>query len=118
MFMVSFSTPTYDLDGVVLFHAGPRSELKTNDRRVTRTPTLDGGCEILDQGFSDSDRTLVIKRLRTPKDLEDALWYLFRTYGELNVSIQEGVFSGAIKSISVIEGELTLRFLVKDKLSA
>ena len=115
--MISISTLTYDLYGVATFDPDPDSDLMSNVRRISRTATLDGGCVLTDQGFSDADRTLDIRMKQVPEALAQRLWYLFRNYSLLRVSTSEGCFDGAISNVQVKEGNLTMKFLVKERIA-
>ena len=61
--MIGITAPTYDLDGVLVVETQrlSTSTYKGLTRRSTRTATLDGSSVLNDLGFSDSDRTVVVK---------------------------------------------------------
>lgn len=115
--MLSITTATFDLRGHLLLHPEPSSELKRNTRRMSRTPTLDGGCSISDQGFSDSDRTFTVSQNNISKNLASRIWYIFRTYSLVYISTEEGVFRGAIQDVNLTEGNLRAKILIKEKLT-
>lgn len=114
--MISITTITYDLRGLLALQEDPGSDLKSNARRVSRTPTLDGGCSITDQGFSHSDRTLEIRKTGISQDDADRLWYLFRTYSLVRVSIADGCFQAAISDVKITGGNLRAKILIKEQL--
>jgi len=115
--MISITTTTFDLNGHLLLHPDASSELKSNRRRVSRTATLDGECSISDQGFSHSDRTLRVSKDNIDESDANRIWYLFRTYSIINISINEGVFKAAIQDINLTEGNLRTKILIKEKIS-
>ena len=115
--MISITTKTFDIIGEALFDPDHTSDLRSNTRRASRTATLDGGCEIVDQGYSDADRTLEVRKQGVSEDLGDRLWYLFRTYSLLHFSMPDGFYSGTIKSLEIREGSLSMRVLIKERLS-
>ena len=115
--MISITAQTYDLIGEALFEPDQASDVKSNARRVTRTATLDGGCSIVDQGFSHADRTLEIKKHQVSRELGDRLWYLFQTYSLLRISMPDGLFNGAIGNLSIKQGNLSMRVLIKERLA-
>lgn len=115
--MISITTKTYDITGQAVFDPDHASDLRSNTRRVSRTATLDGGCEIVDQGYCDADRTLEIRKSQVSKDLGDRLWYLFQTYSLLRFSMPDGLYNGAIKRLEFKEGNLSMRVLIKERLA-
>lgn len=115
--MISITTLNFDLNGVLLLNPDASSELKSNTRRISRTSTLDGGCSISDQGFSDADRTFNIQKKNVSEYIADRIWYLFRTYSLVNVATREGLFKGAIEKVSIVEGDLKFKILIKEKIT-
>lgn len=115
--MLSITTATFDLQGHLLLYPDASSELKRNRRRVSRTPTLDGGCSISDQGYSDADRTFQVRKNGMSRSDADRIWYIFRTYSLVYISTDEGVFRGAIQDVDLTEGNLRAKILIKEKLT-
>jgi len=115
--MISITVSSYDLLGHLCLNPEPSSELKRNTRRVSRTATLDGGCSISDQGFSDADRTFTVSQKNISKNLASRIWYIFRTYSLVILSTEEGVFRGAIQDVDLTEGNLKAKILIKEKIS-
>jgi hypothetical protein len=79
----------------------------------SNSATLDGGCVIDHQGFSDSDRTFDI-RASLDRDESDILWNLFTGQTYLNVSTKEGFFYGVIENMADENGNVRLSILVKE----
>jgi len=115
--MISITTKIYDLNGEVNINQDPDSDLYKNSRRVSRTPTLDGGCVITDQGFSHGDRTLTITKKNISPFKAERVWYLFKTYSLIQVSFHDGCFIGAIQDTRLNEGNLQMKILIKEKIS-
>lgn len=97
----------------IIFNELPTSRFRSESARVSRSATLDGGCVIDHQGFSDGDRTLDIRALWTEAQAA-VLWYLFRTTTFLNISTREGFFYGVIESMQDENGNGRLSILVKE----
>lgn len=114
--MISITTSSYDLNGQLILNEDSSSDLKSNRRRVSRTATLDGGCDITDQGFSHSDRTLRIRNENISQNNADTLWYLFQTYSLIQVSIPDGCYKAAIKDLKIDEGNLRMEILIKEEI--
>lgn len=115
--MISITTSSYDLLGHLRLNLDASSELKRNRRRVNRTPTLDGGCSISDQGYSDADRTFQVRKDGISRADADRIWYLFRTYSLVNVCIEDGAFRAAIQDVNLAEGNLRTKILIQEKIS-
>jgi hypothetical protein len=115
--MISITTLVHDLKGFLILHADASSELKSNRRRVSRTATLDGGCSITDQGYSDADRTFQVRKDGISRADADRIWYLFRTYSLVNVCIEDGAFRAAIQDVNLAEGNLRTKILIQEKIS-
>jgi hypothetical protein len=116
-FMISISAPVFDLDGNLLIARVSNSDLDSGSRRVTRTATLDGGVSLADMGYAHGDRTLRIVAEKATREMVDQAAYLQRNYPLLLVATTEGVFLGAIESLAVRGGDLSLNYLVKEKLT-
>ncbi|MDF1577671.1 MAG: hypothetical protein P1P81_04405 [Desulfobulbales bacterium] len=115
--MIVISAITADPAGSVkLGEDSSRSNLRNLPRRVTRTATLDGGVVITDSGLSHGDRTLTIVA-PADKTAAAALTYIHENYTLIHLATEDGFFSGAIKSLSIKNGETALSVLVKEKLS-
>lgn len=115
--MISITTIDFDIDGKVLIDEDADSSLLGNTRRLTRRATLDGGCSIVDQGFSDGDRTLSVVRDGIDEDEFNILWAIFKVYSLVHVSISDGYYTAAIESLKIDKGKMTASILIKEKLS-
>lgn len=113
--MIGISAIEATGDHVVIYE-NLDSDLSTMTARVTRSQTLDGGAVITHSGVSHGDRTL---RIRAKLDEADAatLTAIHEDETLLYLSAPDGFFSGAIESLKIDGGDLTLSFLIKEKLS-
>lgn len=117
--MVSLSSILADVDGNIVFEALPSTASNDTTRRVSRTKTLDGGCVIVDGGFSDSDRTLNIHVDYNESTLT-AIQYLHENKTLIHVVIDDYFYSGVISSVTLSRGtqeNIKLQILVKEKLN-
>lgn len=113
--MIIITTQVADTKGMVQFQESSESTLGDWIARVSRTKTLDGGVWINNSGVVDGDRTFTIKADLT-EDHADGLEYIYRNYQTVNLSCSEGLFSGSIQALGLNNGELNMKFYVKEKL--
>lgn len=96
--LISLCPRTFGL-GHVLIKASPESNLRSQERRMSRTATLDGGVAIEDGGWSAGDRTLSIvlpTREATPNTIA-AIEALRANHLRVSVATDEGVFEALIQ---------------------
>lgn len=113
MIGISMTTMSTGEGAAVLIRELPQSRLRNEAARVSRSATLDGGCVIDHQGFSDGDRTFDI-RASLDRQESDILWNLFTGQTYLNVSTKEGFFYGVIENMADENGNVRLSILVKE----
>lgn len=113
--MIIITTQVADTKGMVQFQESSESTLGDWTARVSRTKTLDGGVWINNSGTVDGDRTLAIKAELTGEQA-DALEYIYRNYQTVDLSCSKGLFSGSIYTLGLNNGELNMKFYVKEKL--
>jgi hypothetical protein len=94
---------------------GPGSQWLNVSRRVTRTPTLDGGAALADGGFSDADRILELAVTDATVAQIQTMTSFIQLYPRLNVTTIEGVFVCAPRQLDVEEGAATLTLLALSK---
>jgi hypothetical protein len=112
--MIVIKMPEYNAGGNISIKDLASSVLETSTRRVSRRATIDGGVYMDDLGFSHGDRTFEIKT-KASKISSDRLHQLQRNYSIYECVTNEGIFFGAISSITTRDNILTLQFLVKNK---
>lgn len=114
---VALSAVEFDPSGYIEIDATSDSNEGEAKRRVTRSTTLDGGAAFNDFGFSEADRTIVVKW--TPDRTIDAgVARLLQLYSRIVVSIGMGVYLAAPDTYRPGTDQSTLRLLVASKLSA
>jgi len=115
--MISISTLTPQTVSSVIFDEGPKSKLRELTARVSRTGTLDGECVITHSGVTDADRTLDIRAELTEDEAAD-LQEIHENNLFLMLSCKRGLFYGAIDTCNISNGDLRMKFLVQEKMSA
>jgi hypothetical protein len=117
--MISLSSILADMDGDIVFDLTGESTLDNSSRRVSRTKTLDGGCVIIDGGFSAADKTL---NLSTKYDVGvfSVIKHLHEDEMLIHISVNGAFYTGVISDLN-IKRETTetiqLRILIKEKLA-
>lgn len=116
--MIFISSQVADVNGVVKLELDrAKSDLETAERRVSTTKTLDGGVAIIDSGFADGDRRLKIVARNVGAVQAAALKSLQRNNAILNLSMFDGVYLVALKSLSIKNGGASLTVYIKSKIS-
>lgn len=112
---VGFSTEQADTAGARKFIVdGETINFTARDgrRRVTRTPTLDGGAVVYDAGFSIADKTFKMQlRANTLMDTS-FIQYLVTAYNRIRISTIDGVFIAVPESWLLENGIITFQALV------
>lgn len=116
MNLVCLSAVSFDPTGFLEILATEDTDEGEARRRVSRSPTLDGGAALSDFGFSDADRTILVK-WQPSLAIDQAVLRLIESYGQLNVSIRFGVYRAAPEVYRPGTDQSTLRLLVVSKLS-
>lgn len=115
--MISFSTLTYDLQGIIALEAAAGTKITPLTRRVTKAATLDGGSTIVDFGHSPSDLDMVINVQDISADGLARLKRMVRLYPFVNLATSEGFFMGCLSAFNADQVPMTLTFMVKERLS-
>lgn len=111
--MIALATLTIDPFGAQLLTLRPGgANLGDTARRVSRIATLDGGASILDGGYTDTDRTIVVDLAGQDRSTIDALKYLFQVHSSLIVMTEDGAFAAAPERISVNSSSARMSLLV------
>lgn len=112
-------TVLYAQNGDVMLDASENSELTFLSRRLSRTATLDGGCEIVDNGYTPSDG--VIKIVVEPTQNSPALYAqimaIIQQFGLVTIASEQGVFLAAIESVTNPKSLLTINLLIHSQVS-
>ena len=112
--MISISTTVSNPNGNVIITGEHASELRKKTARVSRTKTLDGGVYINHSGYTDGDRTLSV-RARISAASAEALDAVFRLYTRVLVSMADGLYYGAIPSMTTENGVLKMTIYIEQK---
>jgi hypothetical protein len=94
-----------------------REPVRENTRRLSRTATLDGGAVITDSGWSDADRSFEFSVKQVPDYLRDALWAMYLGESRVHLACPEGVFAGYLQRIRIAGADVTVSFMVQEKLT-
>lgn len=112
--MIAISTITQNTSGAVVLHGFLKTD-RDNTGRVNRTATLDGGCVIDNQGFSDSDRTIA-GSFEIDKTTGDLLWAIFEASPMVNLALDHGFYRAAFSSLKVDNGIADFSLLIQEAL--
>ncbi|MFZ1535856.1 MAG: hypothetical protein WAT23_00495 [Chromatiaceae bacterium] len=116
--MIGILTPAaYWFGHPPVLELAPSSGTTARDRRMTRTPTLDGGAVFNDGGWSEADRifTLAIRGLDAATS---ATLATIASYPVQRLSLAHGLYEGRVKSQVLAGGnESSLVFWVSSKLA-
>ena len=115
--MIGIATITANESGDLVLYELPDSNLKSQNARVSRTATLDGGVVITHSGFSHGDRTFQVKAKPDESELA-TLEAIHQTETFIHLACREGFFSGAIDRMLFDGSILDLFFLVKERLDS
>ncbi len=111
------SPATYWFGHPPVLDLAPASGTTARDRRLTRSPTLDGGAVFSDGGWSEADRTLTLT-LRGLDAATSATLAEIAAYTEQRLSLSHGLYAGRVKSHVLAGGnESQLVFWVSSKLA-
>ena len=116
--MLTINAPVFDVEGNLLIESPDGDGLAAFSRRVTRTPTLDGGAAVADFGYSAADRTLTISWTPLSKSDVGVAKRLVQSYSRLIVSFSEGCFVGSPDSYDESDGTISITYLIERQLSA
>jgi len=114
--MISIAPRAFSLWAPLVLNANPASDIRGNERRITRTPTLDGGTVYTDNGFSDGDRTLSLQFSFLTKAQADAIEGIAALQSAVSVSVDGVCWDAYLISYSVSSNP-RMRLAVRSKLS-
>jgi hypothetical protein len=106
----------YSVVGDLRIEVSPASDIDGVSRRISRVRTLDGAAVISDFGFAEADRDLqFVSESMTQVEIDlVASW--FRTYSSLVLATASGIYLVAPDTMSVSAGQVSLRFMVSQRL--
>ena len=97
-------------------HLATSSDVRGRDRRMTRTPTLDGSAVTNDGGWSESDRTFTLNLLRLT-EAEAATLEEIAAYNDHRLALPNGLYAGRIKFYNFDGKTNRIAFWVTEKLA-
>jgi hypothetical protein len=117
--MISLSSIETDTNGDIVFDLTGESTLDDSTRRVSRTKTLDGGCVIIDGGFSPADKTFNLSTQYDP-DVHSVVKHLHEDMMLIHVSVNGAFYTGVISDLDIKRTTvetIQIRILIKEKLA-
>jgi len=118
--MIAISTPTFSLDGDMVFadrFLESKGDVSSIERRVSRRKTLDGSAVLNDSGFSDSDRTFSVLIDQGDRAALEFLARLVKLYPLITICTEDGAFAGAPEQFLRRYGDYMFKVLIQKKLS-
>jgi hypothetical protein len=112
--MISISAPSIDNDGNVIINETSGTEIDKREYRLAKAQTLDGGTIFTHSGYAVGDREISVSSKITASKAE-TLKHLGDTYTRHIIVTHEGVYLGAIKNISVHNGNLKMVIYLQQK---
>ena len=103
--------------GSVTIDAMPDQTAGETRRRMNRVATLDGGAAFNDFGYSEADRTIVLRWMPKNREQHDAIDRMMKLYSRVHLSIQDGFYLVALEVYAPGAAESTLTALVVEKLA-
>jgi len=114
--IISICSHLFDYAGDFLLTAETDSDLSHISRRVSRSATLDGGCIIVDNGYTPSDATLTIVVSQITDSTRLALLQMIKTHSAITIAYQNNIFLGVVEKVDDTN-QLKIKFLVKSALN-
>lgn len=118
---IGVSVNIFDVNGARYFDGdkldtGKIQDNETRSRRMSRTPTLDGGVAVYDTGYSAGDRDIKICVPNASREIADFMAYLVETYNLITVTVGMEAFQGVPSSYSMNKGAAELIINITDDL--
>lgn len=116
--MISITTTTQQTNSAVIIRDyRVDSRLETLNFRVNKTKTLDGAVAVIHNGFVEGDRNLDVEG-RLDETNYDILRDIATTETFVNIAISEGLFDGVIGRLENNAGKISMRLMLKEKLTS
>ena len=115
--MIGYLTPRDFWYGVPpMLDIAPASDTRTRKRRITRTPTLDGGAVPNDGGLSEADRTHELT-LRGLTRTDAAALEQIAAMAPCRLSLDHGLYEGYVSAFNFSGPTGRLTFLVMTRIA-
>ncbi|NCC23019.1 MAG: hypothetical protein EOM26_11265 [Alphaproteobacteria bacterium] len=115
--MIGYLTPRDYWWGIPpVLDIAPSSDTRTRTRRISRSPTLDGGAVVNDGGYSESDRTITLG-LRNVSRADAAALEIIAAFAPCRLSLDHGLYEGYVQSHSLTGATSRLVFWVYQRIA-
>lgn len=114
---VTLTTLTFDPLGVVALDVVSDQTFGESRRRMNRIATLDGGAVLNDFGYSEADRTMVLRWKVRDLATGAAVQRLVQLYARLHVATPDGFYLAAVEAYTPSTSAASLSLLVINKLA-
>lgn len=111
--IIGIKNTIQDPGSCLIIKSDKRSTIEESRARISRTPTLDLGVVIDNQGYVIGDRVIKIEASLNQSDSEK-LWSLYKNNLYLLISTRDGIFYGSIYDMKINKGKLEMTFYVKE----
>ena len=114
--MIGYLTPSAFWFGAPpMLDIAPTSDTRTRQRRITRTPTLDGNAVVNDGGLSEADRTHELT-LRGLTRTDAAALEQIAAMAPCRLSLDHGLYEGYVSAHNFSGPTGRLTFLVMSRI--
>jgi len=117
MMQATLSPILFDPLGSVTIDVMPDQTAGETRRRMNRVATLDGGAAFNDFGYSEADRTIVLRWKPKNRKQHDAIDRIMKLYSRVHLSMHDGFYLVALEVYAPGATESTLTALVVEKLA-
>lgn len=115
-YCIGLASYTYDADGdIIIAPLYEDTDIRSSDRRLSRTKTLDGGVVITDGGRAAGDRTFSIAC-----QSEESIWNTLRGIAAntwVTVSTDEACFKGKVQSLKEQNGKISITIMIESDMT-
>jgi hypothetical protein len=99
--MIAFATTTLDPLGAFALELSPERYTAGNARRrVQRVPTLDGGVAVIDNGYTEADRTVSLDLRGQEADTLLRCRWLVTMYDRVLVFLPDGAYTAVPEALN------------------
>ncbi len=116
--IASLASRLFDFSSPILLDVDSSSAIRSHERRLTRTKTLDGKVAVADGGFVTADRTLPLALRNVAQADADALQALTERNGRVTISIDGRCYLALIQRLSLAAETKNLALAIVERLDA
>jgi len=114
--MITITPINFDPAGPLRIRYAPNTDRGDWGRRSNRVATLDGGVAVNDFGFSEGDRTVVV-RWRSTESEELRARSIVQTHRLVNLSMNDGIYEAVPLRVNQSDLETRLTLLITRRLA-